>query len=112
MKKRFVIAIDGPAGSGKSTTARLVAKRLGFLYIDSGALYRAFTLEVLNKGLCLDDECALVALLNRTRFDIANAEGGCKIFLNGREVTGDIRSPKVTAHVSIVSEYPEVRKVI
>lgn len=112
MKKRFVIAIDGPAGSGKSTTARLVAKRLGFLYIDSGALYRAFTLEVLNKGLCLDDERALVALLNRTRFDIANAEGGCKIFLNGREVTGDIRSPKVTAHVSIVSEYPEVRKVI
>ncbi|MFQ5864102.1 MAG: (d)CMP kinase [bacterium] len=112
MKKRFVITIDGPAGSGKSTTARLVAKRLGFLYIDSGALYRAFTLEVLNQGISVDDEEALVTLLGRTRFEIANSENGCKIFLNGKDVTNDIRSQEVTANVSIVSEYPKVREVI
>jgi cytidylate kinase len=112
LKKRFVIAIDGPAGSGKSTTARLVAKRLGFMYIDSGALYRAFTLEALNKGISLDDEDALVVLLNRTKFDIENAENDCLVFLNGKDVTNDIRSQEVTAHVSVVSEYPKVREVI
>ncbi|MFQ5824602.1 MAG: (d)CMP kinase [bacterium] len=112
MKKRFVIAIDGPAGSGKSTTARLVAKRLGFLYIDSGAMYRAFTLEALKKGISLNDEKALVTLLHFTKFDIANSEYECLIFLNGENVTHEIRSPKVTANVSVVSEYPKVREVI
>lgn len=111
MKKRFIIAIDGPAGSGKSTTARLVAKKLGFLYIDSGAIYRALTLQILRKGISIKDEKKLVQLMQNTHIEIQYKENGYGIFLNGEDVTHEIRSPEVTAYVSVVSEIPKVREV-
>jgi len=112
LKKRFIIAIDGPAGSGKSTTARLVAKKLDFLYIDSGAIYRALTLQVLRKGIHFHDQNELVKLVQNTKIKVQSTDNVFFIFLNDEDVTQEIRTPEVTAHVSVVSESPKVRAVI
>lgn len=112
MKKRFIIAIDGPAGSGKSTTARLVAKKLDFLYIDSGAIYRALTLQVLRKGIHFHDQNELVKLVQNTKIKVQSTDNVFFIFLNDEDVTQEIRTPEVTTHVSVVSESPNVRAVI
>jgi cytidylate kinase len=107
--RKLVIAIDGPAASGKSTTARLVAERLGYVHIDTGAMYRAVTLKVLRAGLSPEDREAIAALLNTTRVELRNMGGALRIFLDGVDVTGPIRTQEVTRAVSAVSRLREVR---
>ncbi len=107
--KPLVIAIDGPAASGKSTTARRVAERLGYLYVDTGAMYRAVTLEVLRRGLDPDDEIAVAEAIRSIRLELKPTGDGLSVFLNGVDVTRDIRSPEVTRNVSAVSRIKTVR---
>lgn len=103
-----VIAIDGPAGAGKSTVAKKVAERLGFVYLDTGAMYRAITLKVLNTKIDLDNEEAVFLAAKDGNLDFA-PDG---IFLDGKLVEKEIRSSKVTKNVSKVSSYGKVREVL
>lgn len=100
-----VIAIDGPAGAGKSTVARAVAKRLGYTYVDTGALYRALALAALRAGLSVDDAEELARLSGRIEVDLRDE----MVFLDGEDVTARIRSKDVTEIVSSVAAHPEVR---
>jgi cytidylate kinase len=111
-RRRLVIAIDGPAASGKSTTAKLVAERLGYMHIDTGAMYRAITLKVLRSGLAPEDRGGIMRLLETTRVEFRNERGILRVFLDGRDVTEEIRTPEVTRAVSAVSSMPEVRRVM
>jgi cytidylate kinase len=107
------IAIDGPAGAGKSTIARLVANHLGLRYVDTGAMYRAVTLEALRREVDTGDEEALVRVITSIDLNIVfQGEKGNLVFLNGEDVTGFIRQPDVTAHVSEVSTHKKVREFI
>jgi len=110
--KKLVIAIDGPAASGKSTTAKLVAKRLGYNYIDTGAMYRAMTLKVLEEKIPIDDEERISRLAENTRIEIKHENDHLKVFLDNKDVTGDIRLPEVTNASSAVSSYAKVRELM
>ena len=107
-----VIAIDGPAGSGKSTTAKLVAQRLNFLYLDTGAMYRAITLKALENGVDVNDEKKLEKLTKNSVISFKNENGINKIFLDGKDVTEKIRKPLVDKNVSFVSMHKKVRKIL
>ncbi len=109
--KKILIAIDGPAGSGKSTTARLAARRLGYVYVDTGAMYRAMTYKVLTSGVNPADEAAVVRLARETRISLLDG-GALKVMLDGHDVTEAIRSEDVTNNVSLVSSYNEVRELM
>lgn len=109
----MIIAIDGPAGAGKSTVAKLLAKRLGFLYIDTGAMYRALTHKALSRGIDLADTAALGALAAATTIALVPvADGPLQVLLDGRDVSLDIRQPRITQHVSDVAKVKEVRQVM
>ncbi len=110
MKYNYIIAIDGPAGSGKSTIARLVAKMLGILYIDSGAMYRAMTLYMIENHLLNTTQKLLQKHLNKIKITFINKKNKQLIFLNNKNVTNEIRSSKVTMCVSKVSAIGVVRK--
>jgi cytidylate kinase len=110
--RRLVIAIDGPAASGKSTTAKLVAERLGYMHVDTGAMYRAITLKVLRSGLAPDDRAGITRLLETTRVQLRNERGALRVILDGDDVSEEIRSPEVTRAVSSVSSLAEVRKMM
>lgn len=111
MKPR--IAIDGPAGAGKSTVARAVARQLGLSYLDTGAMYRAITLAALRENTDLEDGEALGCLAQRLQLDIKNGENGENvIILNGEDVSESIRLPIVSRGVSYVARCPEVRDVM
>ena len=104
----MIVAIDGTAGSGKSTTAKGVAEKLGFLYLDTGAMYRAATAAVLSASIDSDDESAVSDCVETIEIDFD--ESGRLIFLNGMDVSQTIRGREVTQNVSAVSAYPRVRK--
>ena len=106
------IAIDGPSGAGKSTIARLVAKELGFRYIDTGAMYRACTLKVLRANLDVNDEAAVSAVAEGISIRLADENGVPFIFMDGENVSDAIRDTDVTANVSIVCRYPAVREAM
>jgi cytidylate kinase len=106
---RPVIAIDGPAGSGKSTVARLVAQRLGFLYIDTGAMYRALTLKALRTKADLNDEEKLGMLAASTDIKLKQESGSLKVYLDGEDVTSGIRTPEVTNNVKYIARAKPVR---
>lgn len=110
--KKIVIAIDGPAASGKSTTARLVAQKLGYLHIDTGAMYRAITLRVLEEKIPLDALGRIRDLAEKTQIRLERANGSNKVLVDGRDVTTAIRSRQVTKNVSLISSYPSVRQVM
>jgi len=106
----MVIAIDGPAGSGKSTVAREVAKRLKCLYIDTGAMYRALTLAAINSGLDFKNEESLVQLAKNTDIELKESSGSLKVFLDGQDVSKKIRSMSVTTKVKFPAALKGVRE--
>jgi cytidylate kinase len=107
-----VIAIDGPAGSGKSTTARLVAEKLGFVYLDTGAMYRSVTLIALRNEISPSDGVALTAFADRIYIEFRHENGVQRTLVDGEDVTDAIRTPEVTAAVSEVSAHADVRAVL
>jgi len=106
--KPLIIAIDGPAGSGKSTVSKIIAKRLDLLYIDTGAMYRALTLKAMRKSLNLEDESALVSLAKSTKVALEEKEK-LVVLLDDEDVSQAIRSPDVTANVKYIARIPGVR---
>lgn len=102
----MIVAIDGPAGSGKTTVAKLVAKRLGFFYLDTGAIYRALTLKLLKRDLHLDDVEKICEILDTLSLEVKDG----KLFLDGEDVSEAIRDPEVDKRVSLVAKIPEVRE--
>lgn len=109
MTVKLQVAIDGPASAGKSTVAKLVAKRFGYIYCDTGAMYRAVTVAALQKGVDVDDSAAMGELVQKLKISFAPGDPDQQVFLNGQEVTRDIRLPKVAANVSAVAAIPAVR---
>lgn len=109
MEKTIRIAIDGPASAGKSTVAKIVAKDLGYIYCDTGAMYRALTHQAIEKNIEVTDEKRLVELLKELTISFEPNGDNQKVFVNGQEVTETIRLPNVTNLVSAVSAHGEVR---
>lgn len=111
-----IIAIDGPSASGKSTIAEVIARELGYLYFDTGLMYRAVTLTALDRLHSVDDEAMVSELARSIDIDVrpsSVADGRkCDVLVDGRDITWEIRKPEVEAHVSQVSAYPEVRKAM
>lgn len=107
--KKLIIAIDGPAGSGKSTVSKIIAGRLGLLYIDTGAMYRALTLKAMRERVNLEDEQALTGLAKTTRIALED-KGGLRVLLDGEDISNHIRTPEVTANVRFIARTPGVRK--
>ncbi|PZV16648.1 MAG: cytidylate kinase [Leptolyngbya sp.] len=103
-----IVAIDGPAGAGKSTVARLAAQTLGLFYLDTGAMYRALTWLVMQSGIAIDDEPAIAELVSQCQIEF-RGQGSGSIFVNGQEVTQAIRSLEVTSQVSTIAAQPAVR---
>ncbi len=103
------IAIDGPAGAGKSTISKAVAKKLGFIYIDTGAMYRAVGLYAVRKGVDSADKDGVVSILDGVNITLSYNESGQQIFLNGENVSTDIRLPEISVAASNVAVIPEVR---
>jgi cytidylate kinase len=109
----FVVAIDGYAGSGKSTTAKAVAERLKFLYLDTGAMYRAFTLKYLRvKDTGEIDPGVVKGLLQDTRIDLVPRGDETKVMLDGRDVSREIRTPRINDFVSQIAAVPEIREFL
>ena len=106
------IAIDGPAGAGKSTAARMLAKTLGFIYVDTGALYRAVGIAVLRKGLRTDNADEVISVLPDIELSIKFTDGEQRVFLNNEDVSRDIRLPEASMAASNVSAVPAVREFL
>ena len=106
----MIVAIDGPAGSGKSTIAKEIARQLGFNKLDTGAMYRAVTFAALDRGIDLDDEAAIDALAEQIEIRFTNGTGeDTRMTIDGQDASAAIRTPQVDANVSKVSAYPGVR---
>ncbi|MGY0395318.1 (d)CMP kinase [Fusobacterium sp. SYSU M8A802] len=103
--KEFIVTVDGPAGSGKSTIAKIIAKKYGFTYLDTGAMYRMIALYALENSIDLEDRSQVEAMLVNTKLDIV----GNQFFLNGKDVSEEIRTPRVSGVVSPVAAIREVR---
>ncbi len=109
MNRRISVAIDGPAGAGKSSISKVVAKKLGYLYIDTGAMYRGITWALLNAGISIDDVDAVEAALSKIQLELRVEETGLSVWVNGTDVSQDIRTQYVTSHVSQVAAQKAVR---
>ena len=109
MNRRISVAIDGPAGAGKSSISKVVAKKLGYLYIDTGAMYRGITWALLNAGISIDDVDAVEAAFSKIQLELRVEETGLSVWVNGTDVSQDIRTQYVTSHVSQVAAQKAVR---
>lgn len=109
-KKKVIITIDGPAGAGKSTVSKALAEKLGYLYLDTGSLYRALAYQALKSETPLDNESALADLCSRTEIKLKNIDGKMKVFLEGMDVAENIRSEEVGVAASKISAYAAVRQ--
>ena len=112
MTRPITIAIDGPAGSGKSTTAKLVAARLGFQFLDTGAMYRALTYKALQEDVAPSDADTLTRMAGDMTIRFETTDHGNRVFCDDADVTSEIRTPEVTLHVSEVSAHSGVRKAM
>lgn len=110
--KKIIIAIDGPAASGKSTTARGVARQLGYVYIDTGAMYRAVTLKALQKGVSFYEEEKVAKLAEVTRLEFGANDERTTIFMDGEDVSEAIRTPEIDKQISPVAANPDVRQIL
>ena len=109
-REPLIVAIDGPAGAGKSTVARALAQRFGLLNLESGAMYRAFALKALRTGVATNDAAALESLAHTTQVRLESGSEGNRVLLDGAEVTDQLRTPKITAAASEVSVHPPIRR--
>ena len=110
MEKKLSIAIDGPAAAGKSTVAKIVAEKLSYIYIDTGAMYRSLTYKAIVNHVNLEDEASLLDTLLSTTIDLQPSEKGQIVYLDNKDVTDEIRSAEVTNSVSYVAKHEQVRK--
>jgi cytidylate kinase len=111
MSKRLIVAIDGPAGSGKSTSAKLVAQKLGYLYIDTGAMYRAVTFLAIKNNV-LKNISAIIDIAKNSDIDLKFIDGITHVAVNGADITNQIRLPDINLNVSDISTIEEVRKIL
>lgn len=109
MEKGLQVAIDGPASSGKSTVAKIIAKRFGYVYCDTGAMYRSVTWAALENGIDVSDTKRVIDLARRIKITFEPGQPDQRVFVDGHEVTKDIRTEKIAANVSAVAAIPEVR---
>jgi CMP/dCMP kinase len=109
---RLIIAIDGPSGAGKSTIKRLLSKRLGYLYIDTGAMYRAVALATKRAGVSADDEELLVSLCRKVEITFVRDNGCCRVIMNGEDVSDAIRTPEISLLTSKISAIKAVRDIM
>ena len=109
---KIAVAVDGPAGAGKSSISKIVAKKLGYLYIDTGAMYRSVTWAVLHNHIDVNNQKAVEALLPELDLTMEASDGSCKVFIAGQDVTDFIRTPQVNNAVSIVASYKGVRQYL
>jgi len=110
--QKKVVAIDGPAGAGKSSVAKQLAKKLGYSYLDTGAMYRALTLKAMNENVMLEDEEALVTLANQTKINLEYEGVNIKVMLDGKDVSEEIRTTDVTNNTFYVARVPRVREIM
>ena len=108
----YNIAIDGPAGAGKSTIAKIVAKELGFIYVDTGAMYRTLALACFRDGIDTSDEAAVVAKCESVEVTLGYEDGTQKVYLNGEDVSAEIRREEIGNLTSAIAVYPGVRKIL
>ena len=108
----MIIAIDGPSGAGKSTLGKMLAKKLGLLYLDTGAMYRAVGLAVKVRGVSLDDEPKIVEIAERAEIELVGEPDDLKVMLNGRDVTSEIRTLEAAQAASVVSTISDVRRIM
>jgi cytidylate kinase len=104
------IAIDGPSGAGKSTMAKIISKKLGILYLDTGSMYRAVALKAIRQGIDTRDREKVAAIMPDIRIDISYVDGSQRVFLDGEDITGSIRTNEVSMGASNVSAFPDVRE--
>jgi len=110
--KRWIIAIDGPSGAGKSTVAKLLAKRLGYVVLDTGAMYRAVAFRAKQRGLCLEDEESLSQLASSLQVTFLTINGELRVLCDGEDVTESIRSPEMSSLASDISKREGVRSAL
>lgn len=110
MGSKLIIAIDGPAGSGKSTVSKKIARALGILYIDTGAMYRALTLKAIRHHLDLNDARRLSELAHSTKIELEEKGESLRVYLDGEDVSGLIRTPELTNNVKFIARVPGVRQ--
>lgn len=108
--KDLIIAIDGPVAAGKTTVARLLARRMGYCHIESGAMYRALAWTALERGVDLSDPPALVNLLDQTEVQLRPAAEGLHVVVDGKDITDALRSPRIQEAASVISVHPSVRE--
>lgn len=109
MAKFINITLDGPSGSGKTTIAKSVAKKMGYLYVDTGAMYRGVAYYMFDKGIAVDDDAKVEAVLDKISLDINVVDGEQRVILNGKDITGSIRTPEISMGASTVSKNRQVR---
>lgn len=106
---KHIIAIDGPAGAGKSTASKLLAKKLGYLYIDSGAMYRSVALIAKQQGVNWENETAISDIAEKMNFHFEDADNGIRCIVNNADITDQLRTPDISHGSSVVAQYPKVR---
>ena len=112
LNKGLLITIDGPAGAGKTTVSRMLAQRLGYIYVDTGALYRGVAFETKARGILTDDDAALEKMCRGLDLAFRRTPAGLRLFANGRDITDFIRTPEITMLASAVSARPVVRRCL
>ncbi|WP_102345754.1 (d)CMP kinase [Bacillus sp. Marseille-P3661] len=108
--KKISVAIDGPAAAGKSTVAKKVAEKMSYIYIDTGAMYRAITYKALTENIDINDETTLVNMVLHTHIELKSVDEGQRVYIDGIDVTENIRSNEVTNKVSIIARYQGIRE--
>ncbi len=110
MKKRAVITIDGPAGAGKTSIAKIVSRKLGYNYIDTGAMYRAISWKAFREKIDLKAKEKLIKMVRNTKIELKNRAGMVRVYLNGKDITNKIRNKRLAEGASILATVPEVRE--